>query len=187
MVDAGEARRAPAAGPVAPAALRRDKGAMRAALLVAVLAIAAPLFAQASESWWGLAPCILCLWQRWPYRIAAVLAGLGIVLPGRLRVALIALAGVATLGSAAIAAMHVGVEQHWWPSPLPGCAAPTAGPAGGSIDDMMRGLAAAPAKPCDEPTYLIPGLPVSMAAMNLIYALGLGGLALVLARRQARG
>ena len=156
------------------------------ALLIAVLAIAAPLFAQASESWWGLAPCILCLWQRWPYRIAAVLAALGVVLPGRLRVALVALSGVSILASGAIAAMHVGVEQHWWPSPLPGCAAPTAGQAVQSIDDMMRGLAAAPAKPCDEPTYLIPGLPISMAAMNLLYALGLGGLALVFARRLAR-
>jgi disulfide bond formation protein DsbB len=28
-----------------------------------------------------------------------------------------------------------------------------------------------PAKPCDDPTFLIPGLPVSMAAMNLLYAL----------------
>ncbi|MBW6401142.1 disulfide bond formation protein B [Roseomonas sp. HJA6] len=156
------------------------------ALLIAVLAIAAPLFAQASESWWGLAPCILCLWQRWPYRIAAVLAALGVVLPGRLRVALVALSGVSILVSGAIAALHVGVEQHWWPSPLPGCAAPTAGPATQSIDDMMRSLAVAPAKPCDEPTYLIPGLPVSMAAMNLLYALGLGGLALVFARRLAR-
>lgn len=156
------------------------------ALLIAVLAIAAPLFAQASESWWGLAPCILCLWQRWPYRIAAVLAALGVVLPGRLRVALVALSGVSILASGAIAALHVGVEQHWWPSPLPGCAAPTAGPATQSIDDMMRSLAVAPAKPCDEPTYLIPGLPVSMAAMNLLYALGLGGLALVFARRLAR-
>lgn len=156
------------------------------AIIVFVLAAAAPLFAQASEGWWGLAPCILCLWQRWPYRIAAVLAALGVVLPGRARAVLVALSGVSILASAAIAALHVGVEHHWWPSPLPGCAAPTAGPASQSIDDMMRGLAAAPAKPCDEPTYLIPGLPISMAAMNLLYALGLGGLALVFARRLAR-
>ena len=40
---------------------------------------------------------------------------------------------------------------------------------------LDRGAAGAmparPAKPCDEPTFLIPGLPLSMAAMNLIYAL----------------
>ena len=28
-----------------------------------------------------------------------------------------------------------------------------------------------PAKPCEDPAYLIPGLPISMAAMNLLYAL----------------
>jgi disulfide bond formation protein DsbB len=31
-------------------------------------------------------------------------------------------------------------------------------------------MPAQPAKPCEDPTYLIPGLPISMAAMNLIYA-----------------
>jgi hypothetical protein len=28
-----------------------------------------------------------------------------------------------------------------------------------------------PSKPCDAPTFLVPGLPLSMAAMNLLYAL----------------
>jgi disulfide bond formation protein DsbB len=100
----------------------------------------------------------------------------------RLARLLTALAGVAVLASGAVALVHLGVEAHWWPSPLPGCAAPSAG-ASRSVDDMLASLAAAPAKPCDEPTYLIPGLPVSMAAMNLLYALGLGGFALWLAAR----
>lgn len=159
--------------------------AMPAALLILALCAAAPLFALGSETWWGLAPCELCLWQRWPYWVAAGLAGLGMVVPGQARGALLALAGIGALVSAAIGGFHVGVEQGWWPSPLPGCAAPTAG-ASASIDDMMRSLAAAPNKPCDAATYLLPGLPLSMAAMNLIYGLGLGTLALVLARRGAR-
>jgi disulfide bond formation protein DsbB len=50
----------------------------------------------------------------------------------------------------------------------------------------MRSLAAAPSKPCDAPTYLIPGLPLSMAAMNLLYALGLSALAAIWMRRGAR-
>ena len=99
-----------------------------------------------------------------------------------LRALLLALAGAAVLVSGAIAGLHVGVEQGWWPSPLPSCAAPTAG-TGMSVDDLMRSLAARPAKPCDAAAYLIPGLAVSMAAMNLIYALVLGGLALNWARR----
>lgn len=149
-------------------------------LAVAALSAAAPLLAMATERWGGLNPCLLCLWQRWPYWAGAALALLGLLLPRRL---MLALAGLAILGSAAAAAVHVGVEAKWWPSPLPGCAAPTAGGAR-SVEDLMNSLAAAPAKPCDEPTYLIPGLPVSMAGMNLIYALGLAGLAFAGARRQ---
>ena len=39
-------------------------------------------------------------------------------------------------------------------------------------------MAAKPDKPCDAPTYLIPGLPVTMAQLNLLYALLLGGFGL---------
>jgi disulfide bond formation protein DsbB len=154
---------------------------MAPALLILVLAAAAPLFALGSETWWGLPPCALCLWQRWPYWVAAGLAGAAALLPGPARV-LLGGAGLAALASGAIGGFHVGVEQGWWPSPLPGCAAPTAGGAQ-TIDEMMRSLAAAPTKPCDVPTHLIPGLPLSMAAMNLIYGAGLGLLALALARK----
>ncbi|UFN50159.1 disulfide bond formation protein B [Roseomonas sp. OT10] len=154
----------------------------RAALALALLAAAAPLLAMASEGWLGLAPCALCLWQRWPYWLAVALALAAAALRSR---ALLALAGVAVLASAAIAGLHVGVEQHWWPSPLPSCAAPVS-TGGGTVDDLMRSLAAKPAKPCDAPAFLIPGLPVSMAAMNLVYALALGGWALWAARRGGR-
>lgn len=159
---------------------------MASALLIAVLAAAAPAFAIGSEGWWGLAPCALCLWQRWPYWAAAALAGLGVAVPGRARAALLGFAALGAFASAAIGGFHVGVEQGWWPSPLPGCAAPTVTGAGASVEEMMRSLAPGPNKPCDAPTFLIPGLPLSMAAMNLIYGTGLGALALGLARRGAR-
>ncbi|WP_245615224.1 disulfide bond formation protein B [Muricoccus aerilatus] len=152
------------------------------AVAVALLAAAAPLAALASERFLEMAPCALCLWQRWPYWLAVVLAALAAGMRSR---PLLALAGLAVLVSGAIAALHVGVEQGWWPSPLPSCAAPTAG-ATMSVDDLMRSLAARPAKPCDAAAYLIPGLPVSMAAMNLLYALALGALALTWSRRGAQ-
>lgn len=149
-------------------------------LLLAVITAAAPLIAIASERFGGLNPCALCLWQRWPYWAAAGFALLAYLLPRRLMFALCALA---VLSSGAVAALHVGVEQKWWPSPLPECSAPTAGNAR-SVEDMMRALAPKPAKPCDEPAYLIEAVPVSMAAMNLIYSVALGGFILGLARRQ---
>lgn len=150
------------------------------ATATALLAAAAPLAALASERFLGMAPCALCLWQRWPYWVAAVLAVLAAALRSR---ALLALAGLAILASAAIAALHVGVEQGWWPSPLASCAAPSAG-AATSVDELMRSLAPKPDKPCDAAAYLVPGLPVSMAAMNLVYGLVVGGLSLAWARRR---
>ncbi|MFC3126302.1 disulfide bond formation protein B [Pseudoroseomonas globiformis] len=149
-------------------------------LLIAVLAAAAPLFALGTERWGGLNPCLLCLWQRWPYWVAAGFALLSLALPRRW---MLRLSAAALLFGAAVAVVHVGVESAWWPSPLPGCAAPGAGQAR-TVEQMLAEMQARPAKPCDEATFLIPGIPVSMAAMNLIYALGLAGLALGAARRR---
>jgi disulfide bond formation protein DsbB len=140
-------------------------------LIAALLAAAAPLIAMGSERWPGLAPCALCLWQRWPYWVAAAIAALALLLPPAARACALRAAALAVLASGAVAMVHVGVEFGWWPSPLPACLAPSAG--GTSVDDLLRNLAPAAAKPCDEPAYFIPGLPLSVAQMNLIYALGL--------------
>jgi disulfide bond formation protein DsbB len=149
---------------------------MRFAMTVALLAAAAPLIAIGSEIWPGLAPCALCLWQRWPYWVAAGLAALAVALPPRARRVALAVAGLAVLGSGAVAALHVGVEFGWWPSPLPACLVPQA--MGMSVDDLLRGLPAAPTKPCDEAAYFFDRLPLSVAQMNLIYAALLGGFTL---------
>ncbi|MES2711654.1 MAG: disulfide bond formation protein B [Pseudomonadota bacterium] len=153
-------------------------------ILIAILAAVAPLFAMASESW-GLAPCALCLWQRWPYWLAVMLAVLAALLP-RARTPLLAVAVLAILASGAIGVLHAGVEFGWWPSPLPSCRAANAGGAGASVDDLLRNMARTPDKPCDEATFLIPGLPVSMAAMNVLYALVLAALGLTFLRKGAR-
>jgi disulfide bond formation protein DsbB len=149
---------------------------MSFALMVAALAAAAPLLARGSEIWPGLAPCALCLWQRWPYWVAAAIALAAAFLPPSARRWALRLAGLAVLVSGGIAVLHVGVEQGWWPSPLPACQAAGVGGAT-SVDDLMRNLSPTANKPCDEPTYLIPGLKLSIPGMNLIYALALAGLA----------
>ncbi|MCC6719839.1 MAG: disulfide bond formation protein B [Acetobacteraceae bacterium] len=139
---------------------------LRAGLTLAALSLSAALFAAMASEWWGgLVPCALCLLGRWPYRVAIALALLGLVLPRRLAAWCAGAVVLAMLASAAIGVVHVGVEAGWWPSPLPGCVARFT-PGAGVAD-----LPARPAKPCDEPTYLIPGLPLSMAAMSLIFSL----------------
>lgn len=59
----------------------------------------------------GLAPCTMCLWQRWPHAVAVALAALGLALPR----GVIAVAGaLAMLTNAGIALLHTGVERAWW-------------------------------------------------------------------------
>jgi disulfide bond formation protein DsbB len=135
------------------------------ALLAALLAGLALGLALASEYWGGLVPCALCLWERWPYRIAIALGAAGVLLPRKWLVALLL---PTMLVAAGLAFVHVGVEQGLWPSPLPECASPLV--TGGSIAERLAQMPARPAKPCDDPTYLIPFLPVSMAAMNFLFA-----------------
>jgi disulfide bond formation protein DsbB len=163
------------------------RSSMHTACLAAVLAAAATLgVAVASEWWGGLVPCALCLLQRWPYRAAIVLGLVGLVLPSRPARVLLGLVVLVVLADAALAAIHVGVEHHAWPSPLPECAAPHL--SGQTVAARLAELPERPGKPCDAPTYLIPGLPVSMATMNLAYALLFSGLlGLFLWRSGGRG
>lgn len=157
----------------------------KTAALITLLAAAVALgIALVSEYWGGLVPCALCLIERWPYRIVIVLALLAALLPRGISRALLALGVVALLADAAIAVVHVGVEQGFWPSPLPECAAPHF--SGGSIADRLAQMPARPAKPCDSPSFLVPGLPVSMAAMNLIFALGFAALLAIYVWRDRR-
>ncbi len=148
------------------------------AFICALAAAFALGLALASERWEGLVPCALCLLERWPYRVAIALALLACVVPHRWARALLVLVVLAMLTDAAFAVVHVGVELHYWPSPLPECAAPSF--SGGTIAERLAQMPARPAKPCEDAAYLIPGVPISMAAMNLLYALGfavlLGGL-----------
>jgi disulfide bond formation protein DsbB len=140
------------------------------AVLAALVAAAALGIAYASEIWGELVPCALCLVERWPYRIVIVLGLLAALAPRGLVRPLLLLAVACLLADAAIAAVHVGVEFKWWPSPLPECAAPHF--SGGSIAERLASMPSRPTMPCDEPAFLIPGIPLSMAAMNMLFALG---------------
>lgn len=108
-----------------------------------------------------LTPCELCLWERWPYRIAALLGVLGAMGRPRTTRLFLGLAGLAMLADMGIAFLHVGVEFTWWNSPLPEC--------NGNLTPGAA-LPLIPATPCDRPVYLIHGLPISMAQMDFCFA-----------------
>ena len=124
-----------------------------------------------AETQFGLVPCALCLMERWPYRFLAVLCALALTL-GALRRAALGAGVVVMLCGLALGVVHVGVEQHWWPSPLPECAAPSFG--GGTVAERLARMPARPAKPCDEPIWLAPGL--SFAGLQALAALAIAAM-----------
>jgi disulfide bond formation protein DsbB len=90
---------------------------------------------------------------------------------------LLSLAVLALAAAAALGLLHTGVEFHWWNSPLPEC---------NGILTPGAPLPLVPSKPCDDPTFLIPSLPISMAAMNFIYATAFAFLLLTYVSRKPR-
>ncbi len=153
--------------------------------MLAVLAGAAALGVALGSEWFaGLVPCALCLVERWPWRLAIGLGILGLLLPQRFARYVLALIALVVFVGAVEAAVHVGVEAKWWPSPLPECAAPHL--VGGSAGSLFASMPDKPSKPCDDPTFLVPGLPVSMAATNLVFALAVAGFMAMCAVIQTR-
>ena len=120
-----------------------------------------------------LAPCEMCLWQRWPH-VAAL--GLGLLAWAlRSNRTVVAFAAVAVLVSAGIGYYHAGVEYHWWAGPQ-ACTG-TAFAAGTSF------IAAALASPmirCDAAAWTLFG--VSMAGYNALISTFIGATALWLNR-----
>jgi disulfide bond formation protein DsbB len=111
----------------------------------------------------GLAPCKLCLWQRWPHGAAIVLGALAFALPGRIVPLLGALAAMATAG---VGLYHTGVERKWWEGPD---TCTSGGVEGVSSGDLLNQIMAAPLVRCDEVAWSMMGL--SMASWNGILSL----------------
>ncbi len=109
----------------------------------------------------GLAPCKMCIWQRYPHSVAIVIGALALALP---TVRLLPLAGaLAALTTAAIGLFHAGVEQGWWEGPT-SC---TSGDIGGlSAQELMDQIMSAPLVRCDEIPWQMLGL--SMAGWNAV-------------------
>ena len=89
-----------------------------------------------SQYWGGLAPCELCLLQRWPWAAAIAISLVALIVGSRavLPWVALALAIVFALG-VVVAFYHVGVEQHWFAGPS---ACTASGGGAMTIEDMKR-------------------------------------------------
>jgi disulfide bond formation protein DsbB len=122
----------------------------------------------------GLAPCQLCLWQRWPHAAAVVIGALALAMPGRV---LPLLGALAALTSAGIGLFHTGVERGWWE----GLASCSAGSISGlDVNDLLDPtVEIAAVVRCDEVAWQLLGL--SMASWNALASLALAVLWIVAA------
>jgi disulfide bond formation protein DsbB len=125
--------------------------------------------AHAFETFGHLAPCPMCLAQReWHWGVVAI-ALLALVTRRDLRAAAFVL-GLAYLGSFAMAAWHVAVEQHW-------VAAQCEAGSGGSLVFDLNARLDVPH--CDTPGWSMFG--ISMAGYNALISLGMAILSAVFA------
>ncbi len=116
-----------------------------------------------------LAPCPMCIWQRWPHVGAVLIALAALTLMWRLRRPLAALGAVAMAGNAALGLFHAGVEQKWWEGPS-SCSG--VDPSSASAEDMLKSLEeSSTLVMCDQIVWDLFG--ISMAGWNAIISLGL--------------
>lgn len=109
----------------------------------------------------GYLPCELCILQRWPHLIAALI-GLAIWQMGSRRV-LLWLGLFAGIAATALAIYHSGVEWRLWEGPS-ACTGGIGNLASMSPKDLMAQLQQAPVVRCDEPAFKFMG--ATMANMN---------------------
>ncbi|MGE5442610.1 MAG: disulfide bond formation protein B [Bacteroidota bacterium] len=159
------------------------RGARRMLWAIVAISIGALAAAFAGQYLFSLEPCVLCLYERVPWTLAALVAAVGLAgRAGRRDSELLALCAAIFAAGGGLAVYHIGIEQHWWGS-IAGCAG---GPVGGlTLDDLRPESLATELKPCDRVDWRLFGL--SLAGYNMIAStlLSLGCLAgLVSLRRK---
>ena len=134
-----------------------------------------------SQYGFGLFPCELCIAQRVPYGLIALVAAPFLLkrFSDVARRRVLWLCVLLFLADSGIAFYHTGVELHWFPGPS-GCTSSTEPQ---TLEEMRRAIMEAELVSCDQPMAHVLGL--SMAAWNGIAALG-AALAVVLGLRCLR-
>lgn len=154
---------------------------LKSRLAAPLVALAIPLLlyggALVSQYGFGLHPCEMCYWQRWPHQAAIIFAA-GALLRHRNDRAmrnLTYLAAIAIAISGFIGIFHAGVEYGFWEG-LTTCSTTQTGPI--SLDQIM----ATPIIRCDVPQWELFG--ISLAGFNAIFSLAGAALVLTLLRRR---
>lgn len=114
--------------------------------------------AYVSQYGFGLYPCEMCWWQRYPHFVAIPLALLGFAVKGARWP--VGLAALAVLVSGLIGAFHAGVEYGWWEG-FTRCASLVE-----KGDDPLAAILAAPVTRCDEVQWSLFG--ISLAGYNFL-------------------
>ena len=139
-----------------------------ALILVPLAAVTALALAFIGQYGFELQPCVLCIYQRWPFVIVAglcLLAANPAMRTGKAaRWILLLCAGVLAV-NAAIAVYHVGVEQHWWAG-SEACVGKTG--ATQTLAQLRAQIMSAPVTRCDEIAFSLFG--VSMAGYNVLFS-----------------
>lgn len=132
------------------------------ALASAALLIGALLFQYVG----GLAPCPLCVWQRWPHGAVILLGVAAFAWPKATRLLLFA-AGAAAAASAGIGVYHVGVEQGWFQATASCGATGTAT----NLAELRQQILTAPTARCTDVPWALFG--ISLAGYNALFSAAL--------------
>jgi len=141
----------------------KPDGTLRAAR---ALALAVPLAllggAYIGQYVFGLYPCEMCWWQRYPHFVALALAVVAFIAPPtRLWVAL---AAIAIAVSGLIGLFHAGVEYHWWEG-ITHCTSSVFSTPG---QDPLAAIMNAPVIRCDVAQWTLFG--ISLAGWNFLFS-----------------
>lgn len=150
---------------------------MNIALFIFIYSVSALLFAYTSQYGFGLLPCILCLYQRYPLFAVVALSGAALLCKNKLRKWLVVLSAVLLLVGAGIALYHVGVEHGVIDNG--GCDVGESVPT--TLEEMTAQLMGKPNVPCDKPQFVLFG--VSMAGWNFVFSSLMGIFTLVMSWR----
>jgi disulfide bond formation protein DsbB len=135
-----------------------------------------------SQYWGGLAPCELCLLQRWPWAAAILVALVALVAGSRPALPWVALVLALVFAlSVAFAFYHAGVEQHWFAGPS---ACTASGGGAMTLEEMKRQILGTAPVLCDRVQWSLFG--VSLAGWNLLASLAMAAVCAVVFARTRR-